>query len=75
MELDTDKIDDAVLALLLLGESGGRAWKGFDWEAMNRLHERGFISNPRTRAQSIVFTDEGLKRARQLLSELFGRPA
>jgi hypothetical protein len=75
MELDTDKIDDAVLALLLLGESGGRAWKGFDWEAMNRLHERGFISNPRTRAQSIVFTDEGLKLARQLLSELFGRPA
>jgi hypothetical protein len=40
MELDTDKIDDAVLALLLLGESGGRAWKGFDWEAMNRLHEK-----------------------------------
>jgi hypothetical protein len=42
---------------------------------MNRLHEKGFISNPRTKAQSIVFTDEGLARARQLLEELFGRKA
>lgn len=40
MELDTNKIDDAVLALLYLGlHDGVRAWKGFDWEAMNRLHE------------------------------------
>ncbi len=31
MELDTDKIDDAVLALLLLGRhDGDRVWKGFD---------------------------------------------
>lgn len=48
MELDTDKIDDAVLALLFLGlHNGARAWKGFDWEAMNRLHERGYITDPR----------------------------
>lgn len=73
MNLDTDKIDDAVLALLLLGETGGRAWKGFDWAAMDRLHEKGFISNPKTKALSIVMTDEGLARAKQLLDELFGR--
>jgi hypothetical protein len=37
MELDTDKIDNAVLALLYLGlHDGARAWKGFDWESMNR---------------------------------------
>ena len=42
MELDTDKIGDAVLALLYLGlHDGARAWKGFDWDAMNRLHEQG----------------------------------
>jgi hypothetical protein len=75
MELDTDKIDDAVLALLLLGESGGRAWKGFDWEAMDRLHEKGFISTPKTKAHSIVLTAEGLSRGKQLLEELFGRKA
>jgi hypothetical protein len=38
MKLDNDKIDEAVLTLLLLGiHDGDRAWKGFDWESMNRL--------------------------------------
>lgn len=41
MELDKDKIDDAVLGLLYLGlHDGARAWKGFDWDAMNRLQKR-----------------------------------
>jgi Domain of unknown function (DUF6429) len=76
MGLDSDKIDDAVLALLVLGRhSGWRAWKGIDWEAMNRLHERGYISDPRTRAQSVVFTEDGLARAERLLAELFGKKA
>ena len=72
MELDTDKIDDAVLALLYLGlHEGARAWKGFDWEAMNRLHEQGHITDPRGKAISVVFTEEGLERARSLLEKLF----
>jgi hypothetical protein len=76
MELDTDKIDDAVLALLYLGlHDGARAWKGFDWEAMNRLHERGHITDPRGKAKSVVFTEEGLERAERLLEELFGKRA
>jgi hypothetical protein len=74
MTLDPAKIEDAVLALLLLGlHDGGRAWKGFDWDALNRLHERGYISDPRGRAKSVVFTDEGLARAGRLLAELFGK--
>src|SRR5438876_12302768 len=54
MELDTDKIDEAVLALLYLGlHEGARTWKGFDWEAMNRLHEQGYITDsPRRIAES-----------------------
>src|SRR3954464_6232278 len=41
MEIDTDRIDEAVLALLYLGlHDGCRAWKGFDWAAMDRLHGR-----------------------------------
>jgi len=76
MDLDTDKIDDAVLALLVLGlHGGGRAWKGYDWEAMNRLHEQGYITDPRGRAKSVVFTEEGLARAEQLLVKLFGKAA
>jgi len=72
MTLDKDKIDRAILALLYLGlHDVDRAWKGFDWDAMNRLHEKGFISDPRGKAKSVVFTEEGLIEARRLLEELF----
>jgi hypothetical protein len=38
MKLDTEKIDQAVLALLTLGKhEGRRAWKSFDREVMGRL--------------------------------------
>jgi hypothetical protein len=47
MEIDHDKIDEAVLALLWLTlHDGYRAWKGFDWATMNRLYEKGFICDP-----------------------------
>jgi hypothetical protein len=73
MELDTSKIDDAVLALLCLGiHDGTRAWKGFDWDAMDRLHRAGLISDPRGRTKSVVFTEVGLGRAEHLMKELFG---
>ncbi len=74
MELDTNKIDDAVLALALLGlHDGARVWKGFDWNALNRLHEKDYISDPRGKAKSVVLTEEGLRRAERLLEELFGK--
>lgn len=74
MELDSYKIDEATLALLYLGlHDGDRAWKGFDWEAMNRLHAAGYITDPRGIAKSIVFTEEGLERAKQLLGDLFAK--
>ena len=74
MDLDTSKIDDAVLALLLLGRHDGfRAWKGFDWDAMDRLFEKGYITDPRGKAKSVIFTEEGLQRAERLLAELFGK--
>jgi hypothetical protein len=74
MEFDHDKIDDMVLALLYLGlPDGARAWKGFDWDAMDRLHEKDYISNPRGKARSVGFTEEGLERARRLLEALCGK--
>ena len=64
MKLDTNRIDDAVLALLLLGlHDGDRAWKSFDWDAMKRLHERGLISDPVGRAKSVAFTAAGQAQA------------
>jgi len=74
VELDTKKIDAAVLALLYLGlHDGDRAWKGFGWDAMNRLHEQGYITDPRGKAKSVVFTEEGLELAKRRLEELFGK--
>ena len=74
MELDQDKIDDVVLALLYFGlHDGARAWKSFDWDAMDRLHEKGYISNPQSKAKSVVFTPEGLAHSYQLFQELFAK--
>ena len=73
MKLDTDRIDDAVLALLLLGlHDGDRAWKSFDWDALGRLHAKGLISDPVSRAKSVVFTPSGRAKAEALLQSLFG---
>src|SRR5688500_11475349 len=63
MEIDEDKVDDAVLALLRLTlHDGQRAWKGFDWDTLDRLHRKGLIGDPVNKAKSVVLTDEGLRR-------------
>jgi hypothetical protein len=72
MDIDTDKIDEAILALLYLTlHDGSRAWKGFDWEAMNRLHEKGLISNPVGKAKSVLLTEKGLQESERLFNKLF----
>lgn len=74
MEIDTDKIDDAVLALLHLTlHDGRRAWKTFDWDVMDRLHRKGMIDNPANKAKSVVLSDDGLRRSEALFSALFTR--
>ena len=76
MNLDEDRINDAVLALLYLGlHDECRAWKGFDRAAMDRLHQRDLISRPRSKAKSVVFSDEGLKLAEERCRALFGARA
>ena len=72
MKLDTGRIDDTVLALLQLGlHEGSRAWKSFDWDAMNRLHEKGLIADPVNKAKSVILSEEGLKRSARLFREMF----
>jgi hypothetical protein len=75
MEIDRDKIDEAVLALLWLTLHDERhAWKGFDWDALERLHARGLIADPVNKAKSVILTDEGLRRSEELFRALFTRP-
>lgn len=72
--MDEEKIDEAVLALLFLGvHDGFRTWKSFDWDAMERLHEKGLISNPVGKAKSVEFSEEGLRRSEQSFMRLFGQ--
>ncbi len=77
MKPNNDKIDEAVLALLHLTsftEGKGeftRAWKGHDWAALGRLHEKGLIHDPVGKAKSVVLTEEGRRRAEELFRRLF----
>jgi hypothetical protein len=74
MAFDEGKIDDAVLALLWLTlHDERRAWKGFDWAALDRLHEKGLILDPVEKVKSVVLTDEGLQRSEALFAAMFSR--
>lgn len=72
MEIDKRKVDDAVLALLYLTlDDHCRAWKSFDWNAMNRLFEKGFIYDPVNKAKSVHLTEKGVAEAKRLFTALF----
>ena len=74
MDIDTEKIDEAVLALLYLTlHEESRAWKSFDCDAMNQLHAKGFISNPAGKAKSVLLTDVGLRESERLFQKLFAK--
>ena len=69
-----EKIDEAVLALLYLTlHEDCRAWKNIDWEAMNRLHQKGFILDPVNKAKSVVLTKEGQKKSEASFHKLFAK--
>ncbi|MBV1692422.1 hypothetical protein KRR38_33500 [Novosphingobium sp. G106] len=79
-EIDTELIDEAVLALLFLtlhkdraSEPLWRAWKSFDWNAMGRLHEKELIFDPVGQAKSVVLTHEGRRRCEEAYYRLFAR--
>ncbi len=75
MKINETKIDDTVLALLQLTAhrdgSATRTWKGHDWDVMDRLHQKGWISDPKGKAKSVLFTDKGLKRSEELFESMF----
>jgi mRNA-degrading endonuclease toxin of MazEF toxin-antitoxin module len=69
-----EEIDEAVLALLHLNAFEDReivrAWKSFDWDAMDRLHERGLISDPKSKAKSVVLTEKGRRAAEEAFRKM-----
>jgi mRNA-degrading endonuclease toxin of MazEF toxin-antitoxin module len=73
--LKTKEIDEAILGLLYLNvlEHHGqvRAWKTFDWDAMDRLHELGLIGDPKSKAKSVPLTAEGVTLAKESFRKRF----
>ncbi len=78
MNYDQEKVDETILALLYLTtfkvESGFRAWKSLDWKTMERLFERGCISDPKSKAKSVALTEEGRQQSRDLFEKHFHLP-
>ena len=77
MKYDKDKVDEVTLALMYLvlhdkTEFGARAWKGFDWDTLNRLYDKGFIDNPVGKAKSVYISPEGVQRIEELFGKHFG---
>lgn len=64
MTLNTDVIDEVVLALLFQNLSdGNRAWKSLNCDALSRLRAKDLIGDPVSRAISVVLTKAGLHEA------------
>ena len=79
MDYDQSKVDEMTLALMFLtsfSEHGiTRSWKGYDWDAMGRLHAAGLIQDPVGKAKSVVLTEEGARRSLELFQKYFTRSA
>ena len=75
MKYDQDKVDEMTLALLFLvtteSEFGARAGRSFDMATMTRLHKKGWIDDPKTKALSLLLTKEGFERSQDLFSKHF----
>jgi hypothetical protein len=79
--LKPDKLDDVVLAMLSLGiiddEIGQKteiqAETGYDYEALERLHTKGFLAGPPSilSDRPVWLTPKGVRRARKLFREMF----
>ena len=76
MDYNAEKVDEVVLALLHLTTfklGGGLcAWKGHDWGVLDRLYNKGFIGNPKSRAKSVRLSEEGSRRSEELFRKHFG---
>ena len=78
MDYDRDKVDEMTLALLFLMASGYKegegalAWKGANLEVLERLHQQGWISDPKNRDLSLRLTEAGYRRCRELFEKHFG---
>jgi len=79
LNLDQNKIAEGAMAILALtmfkDRDVHRAWKGIDRDVLHDLCDRGWIHDPKGKAKSIVFTDEGRAMAIECMRRQFGEAA
>ncbi len=77
MKIDEEKIDEIVLALLHLtafkDREIKRSWKSYDWSVLDRLHEKGLISDPKSKSKSIVLSEMDVQQSESLINKYFGK--
>ncbi|HOV23367.1 MAG TPA: DUF6429 family protein [Candidatus Marinimicrobia bacterium] len=75
MKYDKDEVDNMILALLFLTSSsdqyGTKAWKGFDFEALDRLYQKGLISDPKDKSATLSLSEKGAKLSKELFFKYF----
>ena len=77
MEYNKDKVDEATLALMWLvtqtDKYGSRAWKSFDWDTLDRLHDKGLISDPKRKTKSVILSEEAVELSEATFKRMFGK--
>lgn len=79
-DADSEKLAEVALALLWLGAHGDshttRVWKGMDWDVTDLLYEKGWISDPKSKAKSVMLTEQGERLAEEYFQKHFslGKP-
>jgi len=75
--LDKEKLSEVALAIPSLSRTtdsyGVRAWKRLDWDVMNLLFEKGWISDPVGKQKSVAVTETGVHLADEFLEKYFGQ--
>lgn len=75
-QFDREKAEEVAIALLWLTHYDDhgvtRAWKGLAWDLLDGLFRRHWIHDPKNKAKSLVFTDAGRERARELFERHLG---
>ena len=72
MNYNNQKIAEVVLALLGAFEfENGRVWKRIDFSVMDELFEKGYITDPKGKSESVYLTEEGMRLAKEFAIKHF----
>ena len=74
-DADKEKLAEVALAILWLEAHGDRnmtrVWKQMDWDLTDLLYENGWITDPKTKAKSVMLTEDGERLAEELFQKHF----